>query len=260
MRWALRTLWACSTGFHAYPALVTTTARQLWQYLLTFTLLSALILAAAVSATLWRRMNDLARWAQQLPTITIVEGTAVVDLTQPLRLERRDVAGIGYLVVVVDPTGQTTTLDDGVDFGILITPHQVIVQQRRATKTYEFQHVRRLVIDDAFLARWGRALALWVCALAPFVLFGYGLLAATLQALLWSGGGWWFLRLRGQPLAFAAVWRLALFAEGPPRVFAAVVEALTMGRSQPILWLVYLVLYAVLFSGALAAARRAETT
>ena len=256
MHWALRTLWACSTGFHAYPALLAATARQLWHYLATFTLLSTLVLSVAVSATLWRRMDDLIRWAQQLPTITIVEGTAVVDAAQPLRLTRRDVAGIGDLAIVVDTTGETATLEEPAAFSVVLTAHALRIQQGRATRTYQLQHVRRLVIDDAFIARWGRALAWWVCALTPVVLFGYGVAAATLQALLWSGCGWWILRLREQPLAFAAVWRLALFAEGPPRVFAAVVEAFTMGHSQPILWMVYLALYVVFFSGALAAVQR----
>ena len=258
MRWALRTLWACASGFRAYPPLVAATARQLWRYLLTIVLLSAIGLSVAVGTAFRRQMHELIVWAQQLPTITIVNGTAALSDPQPVRLERRDVAGVGDLVVVVDTTGQTTRLDEPVGFGFLLTAHELRIQQRRVTRTYSFRDVRQLTIDDAFLARWGRVLTRWLCGLLPFALVLYGLVARTLQALLWSALAWLMFRVMRQPFPFAAIWRLAVFALGPPLMFATIVEVLAAGQSHPVLWFLYLLVYAVMFNGALTAARVAQ--
>ena len=245
-------------GFHAYPALTTATVRQLWSYLVTIVLLSAVGLSLAVGTAFRQQMRHLVVWAQQLPTITITDGTATVADTQPVRLERRDVAGVGDLLVVVDTTGQTTQLGEPVGLGLLLTAHDVRIQQGRRRRTYSFRDVKHMIIDDAWLTRTGRALTWWLCGFLPFALFLYGLCARAAQALLWSGTAWLMFRAMRQPWPFASIWRLAVFALGPPLMFATVVELLAAGQSHPVLWLLYLIIYAVMFNGALAAARRAQ--
>lgn len=257
MRWALRTLWACSVGFHAFPTLLTTTARQLWQYLLTIVCLSALILSLPVCVALRREMRALIAWAQQLPTITIVNGTATLAESAPIHLERREIAGVGNLSLVVDVEAQAPAVQPATSgFHVQLSAHELVVQQGRARRAYEFRRIRHLTVDDAFIARWGWRLTHWVCVAVPFALVLYGLCARTLQAALWSSVTWASLRLVAQPMPFPQLWRLALFALGPPLMFAATVEALLLGRTHPILWLIYVVVYAVMFAGALNATRR----
>jgi len=256
MRRALRTLWACSRGFSAYPALSTAPQREVAGYLLTIVLLTAVLLAIPVCREFRRQMATLITWAQQLPTITIVEGTAGIVEPPPARFERYDVAGVGDLILVVDPTGQTRTVPVARGMSFLITDHELIIQRGTASRHYSFQKIRRLIIDDAFIAQWGRRLTSWLCWLAPLLLIAYGLVARLLQALLWSGIAWLMLRWSQPRLSFGSLWRLAVFALGPPLVFATIVELLTGTRGQPLVWLLYLLVYAVFSNGAIATTRR----
>lgn len=257
MRWFLRTLWACASGFTAYPRLAQAPRRDVWRYLITLMCVTSAVLSLVVGRVFSARMRELVAFVQQLPTITIVNGATMVDAPQPVRLERRDIAGVGDLQVVVDTTGQTTTLNAVTGVGVLLTAHDVVIQQGSRSRRYDLRTVQRMTIDDAFLAQWGRRFTRWCYGLLPLALVVYGLCARAAQALLWSAIAWAVGRMAGRPLAFAVIWRVAVFALGPPVVFAAIVETLVMGQTHPLLWGMYLAIYVVLFNGALAATYRA---
>ena len=285
MRWFWHTVWACASGFAAYPRLAQASRREVWRYLLMLVLVTSAVLSVVVARAFRAQMRELVALVQQLPTITIINGTATlapppagglpqgaralqgsqplagptgggVDAPQPVRLERRDVAGVGDLLLVVDTTGRTTALTEPSAFSVLLTAHELVISQGRRTKHYDLRPIQRMTIDDAFLAQWGRRLTRWCYGLIPLALFVYGLCARAAQALLWSAISWAVGRLVGRPLAFATIWRVAVFALGPPALFAAIVETLVLGQTHPILWAVYLAIYVVLFNGALAATAR----
>lgn len=258
MGWAWRTLWACSTGWRAYPALAGARRREAARYIITVTALTTVILTLPIARELWTRMDAVVQWVQQLPTITVVEGRAGIVEDQPLRLELRDLAGVGDVAVVIDTTGATSVTDSRAAVTALITADALVLRRGAQTQRYPFAAVRRLVIDDAWLARWGRALMRWVVLLVPAALLVFSIMAMIVQAVVWGGAAWAAGRLRGLALPWSALWRLAIFAQGPPRVFAAVAEACVADRSHPLLWLVYLLVYGVLFAGAVASLRQAD--
>ena len=252
MSWFWRTVWSCASGFSAYPPLARASRQELWRYLLLLTLISSAVLSVVVMREFRARMQELVAFVQQLPTIAITDGAATLEAPQPVRLERRDVAGIGDLLIVADTTGQTQTLEHPAGFGVFLTAHDVTIRQGARLRRYSLQSIPRLTIDDAFIADWGRRLTRWCYGVAPLVMFVSGLGARLMQALFWSAIAWAVRRVTGRPLAFPVVWRVAVFALGPPVLFATLVETLVMGHTHPLLWFMYMTIYLVLFNGALA--------
>ncbi len=248
MRHVIGTLWACASNFQAYPLLARASWREVWHYVITLVVMTSVILSLAIGRLFWRQMHELGDWLQQLPTITISDGTASFPGDSPFRLERLDTPGVGHIVVTLDRTQSSTVSPDLGDLRVLITPTAMTVGDRAKTRTFPFHEMDDLVIDDAFLAQGVRRLTWWFCGLLPVLLVLYHLVAKWLQALLWSGVAYCVLwdRVRG---AYPDLVRIAVFAVGPPTVFALLLEVTLTTRAQPLLWLVYLAIYAVLFVG-----------
>lgn len=249
--WTLRALWACAAQFTVPVALTQATRRQLTAYLLVVVAISAAVLTVPVARELRRHMAALTAWVQELPTITIVEGTVTIVAEQPLHLVRRDVPGVGHLAIIVDTSEAASHWAEPMAFGARLTAHELILRQGRTTRSYDLRAIRHLVVDDAWLAHMGRSLTRWVTLLVPIVLLLYGLAARLVQALVWSGIGWWSGRLFQRPVAWRVSWRVAVLALGPPVVFATVVEALLQGRTHPLLGFIQLCLYALIVGNGL---------
>jgi hypothetical protein len=121
---------------------------------------------------------SLSRWAagsvrgfvDQVPTIVIRH--RVVQIDQPMPYVIRDRTN-GAQVVVIDTTGQVTSLD-GLEARVLLTADRLMYRKSTAeTRVFNISAIDHFTIDSARAARWLDKVSTWLApALTPFVFAG----------------------------------------------------------------------------------------
>jgi len=164
-----------------------------------------------------RGMSILAYWANKnLPVINIQDGSASVDAQQPYKIPIEDG------VLLLDTTGQTTSLD-GYGKGMLLTKDKLVLKQNEAkTVVYSLSKVKSLRIDKNFFGMLKRYLP-WV--IAPFILIGlyiYFCIARFLQIFLFSVLAFLISALVKAGLSYRKVFNICVFAITPSMLLGTI--------------------------------------
>jgi len=189
-----------------------------------------------------RGMNILAYWANKnLPVINIQNGLATVDAQQPYKIAIEDG------VLLLDTTGQTTSLD-GYGKGMLLTKDKLLLKQNEAkTVVYSLSKVKSLRIDKNFFDMLKRYLP-W--AIAPFMLIGlyiYFCIARFLQIFLFSILAFLISALIKAEISYGKVFNICVFAITPSMLLGAMAAFLMkpiafFGLIYSALYIIYLVI------------------
>jgi hypothetical protein len=118
------------------------------------------------------------------------------------------------------------------------------------------------VTGIAYLTRWWPRMMTWqlyIGLLIGLTCYGLVLKQGLLHSIFAGLLALLMLQVVGSRLAYGQLLRLAVFAMGPPTVFAAIIESITLERAQPILWFVYVLLYGTLLGGAIRSTSRVVT-
>ena len=189
----------------------------------------ALVVALLTLFVVGRMQVALSRWAEgpargfadQVPTMVIRHRVVEIDRPMPFVILDR---GSGKEIVVVDTTGQITSLD-GLEAGVLVTADRV--QFRRSaseTRMFTLTGVDSLTLTPAKARRWLTLLSTWATpCVAPFV-FGGMFVFRLIQLLVFALVGLLVARLAHARLDWSQVMRLTAVALTPALVLDPMID------------------------------------
>lgn len=165
-------------------------------------------------------------YIDQIPDVTLSDGELSTSSFTPTLLRDRD----GMVLVVIDPTGQYTSLDD-TEAPILVTRTQIFV--RGEGDQFEIQSLpdgapETLTREDLYIiADWTRSL---VNMLLFPVLLVLSYVYRTLQSLLYAYVASFFTATAGRTLPYRTLLNLAIIAITP----AVVLDTVHMLMESPL--------------------------
>ena len=169
-----------------------------------------LLVQMQMSLNHWVR-GPAQEYADQVPGIVIRH--RVVEVDRPMPYAIKDGAGKEW--VVVDTTGQVTSLE-GRDAKVLLTADRLIFSKSTAeTRTFKLSGVDNLRINSARVKRWLGLLSVWASPfLAPFM-FGGMFLFRMVQVVAFALVGMVTATLSRMTFDFSALMRLTAVALTP---------------------------------------------
>lgn len=181
MRTFFEEIWRAISDFKFYKDIKGFSVGKSVKYVLSFILLISLILAIRYSYGLGVGLNMAAEWMKKnLPVIEIQNGIVSVNVEQPYEVSQGD------MVVVIDTTGKTSSLD-GYKNGVLLMKDKVLYKENDAkTEIYNLKSVKNLRIDENFM-NTVKNNAAWI--FFPFIFVGiyiYLAIARFLQIFVFS--------------------------------------------------------------------------
>lgn len=231
-------IWKAISEFRFYKDVKNFPVWKSIKYILSFILVISFILTVRYSYGLGKGLNIAVEWMKKnLPVIEIQNGTVNVDVEQPYTISKDD------MVVVIDTTGKTTSLD-GYKSGILLLKDKVLYKESAAkTEIYSLADVKSLRIDENFM-NMVKNNAVWI--LFPFMLAGiyiYLVIARFLQILAFSLLSIFVAAVAKIQLTYGQIFNIGVYAVTASMLFGAA-AALFM-KAIPGVGLVYCGAYAV---------------
>jgi hypothetical protein len=156
--------------------------------------------------------NEAPAFVEQVPEITINDGKVSINETQPYYIKDPD---SGKVLVVIDTTGQITSLKD-TDALCLLTEDKIITRKSKSeNRTYDLSNVKAFAVDSERITGWlniaGKFLVIFV--------YPFGLLVSyvvrIVQALIYAAIGLLFASMCKVTLSYPALLRLAVVAMTP---------------------------------------------
>lgn len=151
---------------------------------------------------------------QHVPEIHITKGLASSPVKQPYVFEEH---GFGF---VVDTTGVTRDLDPKYKQGVLLTKSELVFRKSDVeTRRYSLAKSPDMVVNETTIDAMLTTIRQWLWVIVGLGVF-FGLWVVKLvQIFLWSLVGLLVAHLAPRPLAYRAIWNLAIYALTVPLVF-----------------------------------------
>ncbi len=152
------------------------------------------------------------KYVNQMPVVSISKGTASLTEPQPYVIKDPEK---GEPVMIIDTTGQTTTLNNSKAVILLTKNHLILKDRLQGTRTLELSEIGDMTIDKAVVYDWIEAFTEWFAILLyPFaVLFSFAF--RSIQAALYALVGVMFSRIVKAGLDYAVMIRLTLISLTP---------------------------------------------
>ena len=156
--------------------------------------------------------EEAPKFVNQLPTVRISKGYASVTVPQPYIIKDPDK---GDPVMIIDTTGQTTSLDNSQAI-ILLTKTQLIVKDRlQGSRKLDLSEMDDITIDKTLVYDWLESFTEWFAILLyPFaVLFSFAFRSG--QAAIYALIGFLFSRVMKVGLDYGIIIKLAAISLTP---------------------------------------------
>ena len=235
------------TDFNFYKKAANFKLSIIIKYVLMLVVLASLLVSLGVSLRINKIAKEAGDWTlENLPIITIIDGKASVEAEMPFRIKKED------FEIVIDTTGQVTSLDESVEEGLLLTKDKLYVKQSKVqTNTYDLAQIEELRLDKKTIEGWQKRA---VRVLFPIIFIGsfiYYSIAKTLQILFFSIVPLIISGVKNMELKFRQCSKIAAFALSLPFIMASLIEFFYFRvRYFPILFI--LVYFIFLIRGTLA--------
>lgn len=163
--------------------------------------------------------QDAPKVVSQIPEITITDGEASIDEPEPYFIRDPDT---GEVLVVIDTTGQITSLADTDALG-LVTKNAVTFQKNAyETRTFSFQEIGHFVLTQEKIYGWLNTGKRFLApVLYPFCVIG-SFIYRVLQALLYAAIGLLIARMVKVELSYDSLLRLSVVAVTPAIIAATI--------------------------------------
>lgn len=169
----------------------------------------------------------------QIPSITVADGQVSTDVDEPYFIRS---TGNDPFVMIIDTTGQITSLDDH-DAKLLLTRDKLILKKNeRETRAYDLSGVQNFHIDESRVRGWLGVLGTWgPIVLYPFAVVG-SLTYRILQALFYSVFGLLLASTLRVSLRYSGILSVTAVALTPAILLKTVLDA--AGMTFPFRWVV----------------------
>ena len=177
--------------------------------------------------------NEAPKVVEQVPTLTIVDGKASIEEPQPYRIMDPDT---GKPLVVIDTTGEITSLSDTVAIALVTETYVEIRKSTVETRTIRFDEIKSFTLDQATI---NTCLGM-IGALASPVLYLFAVLGAfvyrIVQMLVYALVGMLFAACLGSKRSYASLLRLSAVAVTPCILVNTVLGLANVHIPLPGLW------------------------
>lgn len=183
-------------------------------------------------------------WAKKnLPVVTIENGSARADVAQPFVKE------IERSILIIDTTGTITTLADYTQ-GLLLTKHELIYKKRTGeTRIYDLRGVERFRLDEAYMRKAQKLIAIIGFPLIWIMLFLYYACARFVQILFFSLFAQAIAALQKKEFTYNQIFNISVYAATPSMLLGLCAGLL--GLKIPFFWLAYACVYILYLAKAL---------
>lgn len=156
--------------------------------------------------------NEAPAVVEQVPEITINDGKVSINEPQPYYIKDPE---NGDILVIVDTTGQITSLE-GTDALCLLTDNKLVTRKSEfENRTYDLSNVRTFAVDSERITGWLQiARKFLVVVVYPLALLS-SYLFRIVQALIYAAIGLLFASWCKVTLTYATLLRLAVVAMTP---------------------------------------------
>lgn len=189
--------------------------------------------------------NDAPKVISQVPQVTIVDGTAFVDASQPYFIVDPET---NAPVFIIDTTGRYTSLRGTGAYGLLTGREAIVQKSKYETRTFTFENVEQFSIDAQRVTGWletARRYAIPV--MFPFAVAG-SFLYRLVQVLIYALLGMLMAALCKRKLQYLTLVRLAVVAVTPCIIVATLLGIFDVRLPLAGLWY-FLAAMAYLFFG-----------
>jgi hypothetical protein len=164
-------------------------------------------------------VEEAPKVVRQIPTITISEGTASVDVPVPYIIHA---PWTNLPFAVIDTSGGAAPPAD-LQATIMLTRAKLMVKgEASEMHAFDFSQIHHAVIDKTLIYRWMEAFQhYFIFAVYPFALF-FACLYYFIQALFCASIGMFFAKMFNLDLKARALIRLSVVAFTPPLVLQTV--------------------------------------
>ncbi|HOP40220.1 MAG TPA: DUF1189 family protein [Geobacteraceae bacterium] len=189
--------------------------------------------------------NDAPKVISQVPPITIVDGTAFVDASQPYFIVDPET---NAKIFIIDTTGRFTSLRGTEAYGLLTGTEAIIMKSQYETRTFTFKNVEHFSINAQRISGWLETARRYaIPTLFPFAVAG-SFLYRVVQALVYALLGMLMAALCKRKLLYQSLVRLAVVAVTPCIVVATLLGIFDVTLPFDGLWY-FLAAMAYLFFG-----------
>ncbi len=234
--------WQSISNFDFYKKVINFKTATVFKYLLILLFIASILISLGVSKKVHDFVNEAGDWViMNLPVIVIIDGVVSVDAKMPIIIKKEN------FEIIIDTTGQTSSIDESVKQGMLLTKHKLTYKQSQTqTNTYELSKIKELILDKNTINRWKKnafRIAFPLIFVASFI---YYAIAKTLQILLFSFLPFVISGAKGLKLKYSQIFKIAAFSLTLPFILAAIVEVfLFRVRFFPILFILIYSVYLV---------------
>jgi hypothetical protein len=167
--------------------------------------------------------NKAPQIISQVPEITITKGEVSVEVDQPYDITDPDT---GRVLVVIDTTGGTTSLEDTQALALLTKTEVIFRRSDIETRIFSLKNVDNLIVDQHVVATWAEIVRSYAALVAfPFFVI-LSFLYRIVQALINAAIGLLLARWCKTSLSYQALLRLAVIAITPGIIVSTVLALL----------------------------------
>ncbi len=162
---------------------------------------------------------------EQVPLISISDGEVSIDASEPYFITDPE---SGTLLIIIDTTGQITSLDD-IEAMLLLTKTKVIVEMGAAeTRMYDLSEVDEFYIDQRRINSFLEVLKDWLAiVLYPFAVL-LSFLYRIIQVLIYAAIGIVFTKRFNASLNYQTLISLAIISITPVIVLDTIISLLNV--------------------------------
>ncbi|MCX7918793.1 MAG: DUF1189 domain-containing protein [bacterium] len=217
--------------------------QKVWKsilYLSLLLLIVALILTVYYGTKLQQVIYEGNKIAKQyLPEIRIVNGQAQVNVQQPYIVYKDET-----FIIMIDTTGQYTSIDTIYQGGMLLTQNSLIVKESElVSRIYELSQFPDMVINKQTIEQWTKIaiIVLWIAL--PIGLYFYQIVVKWLQIFIFSLFTLSLNNTMKTNLKYSQLVNIGIYALTAPVILDLIY--VLVGRPNPLFIWLYIIVYAM---------------
>lgn len=231
-----------SSDFKFYREIFYQSTGKTIKYLLLFSILITTVLGIRYTISLNAFSKKAYDWLKEnVPQVEINKGIVSVDIEQPFTYTEKDFA------VVIDTTGEVTSLDPTYKAGVLLTKTSLFIRHDQTrTEEIKLDKIDNFKVDKDSVKKWFGVFTKFVIPFIIILQFVYLLFAKIVQASLAS----LFTIAFRQNVTYRHMFNICIYALTPATILAAVV-ILFMTKPLPLFFILYIGMYIAFIYGGL---------
>lgn len=228
------------TNFEFYKQVVNQSIGKALKYIFLLLLLVAIAMSINTVIKLQKFIKEGQIWAEKnVPEIKIVNGKTQVEVPQPYTVWKDE-----NFIVMIDTTGQYTSIDTAYRAGALLTQSKLIMKQSEVEiREYDLSQIPQLVINKDTISKWAKIAQVIIWIVIPIGTYLYLIVAKWFQIALFSLFTLSLNNTMKTNLKYPQLLSLGIYALTGPLILDLIYAI--VGRPNPIFLWIYIAVYVI---------------